>query len=528
MCERYLMLAFLSTLIILLTACHKTSTEVNKMMDALNLNLISTNDNLLTSMEPTFDIDYSVPLEKSRFLFEPIFSDSMVLQANAVIKFHGSHDTDGKIALMFNGQTYYSEVTTNQLFSFYIGYYTHGGPYEMTLYTKTSKYVFKDIMIGEVYLMSGQSNMAITMSQILNSANSAYTQKIKQDIDDIDKEKIRFITVGILGSSEPLNKFQTHQTYPWEVLSSDNALNVSATAFYFAQEILNQYDIPVGIIISAVGATYTNTWIPKVDAIGMDSTYVKNISDADTPSQYYNGMIAPLKHMIFRGVIWYQGEGQDVKYEENVTKLIHGWRREFSNPNLKFLIVGLPRFDFDLPNTQESWFQVRKQQQRLANIEGVTYSVNIDLGILSSQTNDPIHPYDKDLIGKRAAHAFMDAFYEAPGIWTSPRLIYAGYLDGKLILKFSNVGEGIYLTDKKTGFEVSSDGIRFSYAEPKLVDHETIELNARLDNVQAIRYGYSYSFQEVFGSNGQPGSLSELVCVFNSGHYPLDQFLIYT
>lgn len=526
MCKKILMLTFLFTLIISVTACRKMSVEVNEMIDALNLNSISTNDNMLTSMEPTFDIDSHVPLEKSTFRFEPIFSDSMVLQANAVIKFYGEHDIDGQIALNLNGHTYYTEVI-DQLFTFYIGHYTYGGPYEMTLYTETSKYVFKDVLIGEVYLMSGQSNMAITMSQILKSANSAYAQKINQDINDVDTDKIRFITVGILGSSEPLDKFQIYQTFPWEVLTQDNALNISATAFYFAQEILSQYDIPIGIIISAVGATYTNTWIPKKDVVGMDATYIKNISDADTPSQYYNGMIAPLKHMMFRGVIWYQGEGQDVQYEENVTKLIHGWRREFNNPNLKFLIVGLPRFDFDLPNTQERWFQVRKQQQRLANIEGVTYSVSIDLGIMSSQTNDPIHPYDKDLMGKRAAHAFMDAFYEAPGIWTSPRLIYAGYLDGKLILKFSNVGDGIYLTDKKAGFEVSSDGIRFSYVEPKLVDYETIELITSLDNVQAIRYGYSYSFQEVFGSNGQPGSLSELVCVFNGGHYPLDQFLIY-
>ena len=210
-----------------------------------------------------------------------------------------------------------------------------------------------------------------------------------------------------------------------------------------------------------------------------------------------------------------------------MTRLIEGWRRDFNDPNLNFLIIELPRFDADLAYSQDSWFSVRNQQKELSELENVTYSVSIDLGIVSSETDDPIHPFDKDAISLRAAHAFMAEFYQAPGLWTSPKLVYAGYLDGKLTLKFSNVGEGLYLTDKKAGFEVSTDGNRFTYIEPIIIDEETIELQTIEEDIMAIRYGYTYNVPEVFGSTGQPNSLSELVCVYNSEHYPLDQFMIY-
>lgn len=509
-----------------IVACQKTIDTVDEENHMLNQKTITINDHLVSSNEPNFTINHDVPIEKNTFDFEPYFSNSMVLQANAVIKFEGAYDTDGPIALTLQGKTFYTEVI-NQSFSFFIGPFAYDESLELIIYTQTSRYVFTDVSVGEVFLLSGQSNMAITLSQILRNANDIYTQKINQSIRDINHQKIRFITVGMLGYSEPLDAFQPHQTYGWDKLTQDNASSVSATAFYFAEEMVKQLDVPIGLVISAVGATNTNTWIPPQEAVGMDTTYIKNISDADTPSRYYNGMVHPLRELTFRGVIWYQGEGQHVKYEDNMKRLIQGWRREFIYSDLKFLIIELPRFDVDLGYTQESWFQVRKQQQSLANLEGVTYAVSIDLGIVSRETDDPIHPYDKDMIGLRAAHAFIGKFYELPGIWTSPRLIYAGYMEGKLIMKFTNVGDGIYLSEFKAGFEVSVDGTRFNHAEPIIIDHETIELRTTLQGVKAIRYAYQYVIPEVFGGDGTPSSLRDLVSVYNSGHYPLDQFLIY-
>ncbi|QWB95427.1 sialate O-acetylesterase [Mycoplasmatota bacterium] len=238
-------------------------------------------------------------------------------------------------------------------------------------------------------------------------------------------------------------------------------------------------------------------------------------------------MIAPLKQYSFRGVVWYQGEGQHVAYEENMTKLIDGWRRVFNHEDLKFVIVELPRIDFDLQYTESSWFKVREQQKRLADYPNVTYSVNIDLGIKTSETNDPMHPYDKKEAGKRAAHAFMKSFYQAEGVLTSPKITYIGYDNNDLILKFSNVGEGLYLNDYLAGFEVSVDGVNYQYAKPILIDQYTIRIETDERQVLSVRYGYSYSITEVFGLEGTAPTLADLVCVYNSGGYPLDQFEIY-
>lgn len=525
MIKRILIFTCSFALLMGLMGCKKDNIEVNEMLDALNKSIITDFDHLQSSRISTFKIDEAVPEQSTLFSFVPMFSNGMVLQANATFKFYGSFDVDGPIAVVLDGQTFYSEVV-NKKFEFYLGHFSYGGPHELKVYTQDSKMIFRDVMIGEVYLLSGQSNMAITLSQILKSANEAYKTIINNDINNINHTNIRFMTVGMVGSSEAMDTFSNFQTYPWDVLSVDNASGISATAFYFAKEIYEKFQIPIGVIISAVGATNTNTWIPEEEAIGMDQTYIKNISDADTPSRFFNGMVSPLKQYTFRGVIWYQGEGQHVKYYDNMKRLIDGWRRVFAQKDLNFLIIELPRIDFELGQTQESWFQVRKQQQELAKLNGVAYSVSIDFGIKTSETNDPMHPFDKDLIGKRAAHAFMEAFYQSPGTWSAPRLVYAGYIEGKLIIKLANVGDGLYLKELKAGFEISTDGNTFSYVEPQLMDAETIVLNTSKSNIKAIRYGYTYKVPEVFGGIGTPPKLSDLVCVYNRAGYPLDQFII--
>lgn len=478
-----------------------------------------------SSKENTFEIDFNVPEERDQFELDPLFSDHMVLQANRTITISGRYKTDGPIAVVFAHKTFFSEVHEG-IFTFELGEFPYGEPFELELYTKQSKYVLHDIYIGEVYVMSGQSNMAITLNQIREHANHYYQDKIVQDKDLIHSDHIRFFQVCAYGTGEGQNEFHCNERPKWSILNSSNYLDISATAFYFAQELMDLFPVPIGLVLAAVGATITSTWIPNEEAKTIDQTYIKNETDSDTPSRFYNGMIYPLRTFRFAGVIWYQGEGQHVHYKENMEKLIYGWRKDFNDPSLKFLIIELPRIDFDMGYTKDSWFEVRKQQKELSGLTNVFYSVSIDFGIKESETNDPMHPFDKDLIGKRAAHACIKYFYNKHGIWSSPELKLIRYKDDKVIIELNEVGESIILKSLKAGFEVSNDGSTFYYAEPKIVGKTTIELKSKIKGIIKVLYGYTYQVKEVFGGDGYPPKLSDLVCVYNSEGYPLDQFWI--
>lgn len=525
--EKLFLVIIFILLIFTLSACKPNEEDNNDKSEKLRmLEGVKMNEHLdKINKIANFTVNLDVPIESNKFTFSSLISNDMILQANASVKLWGKFEDDGPIAVVIDNEIFYGEVVNN-IFEIYVGPFSYGGPYEVIFITPSAKRVFKNVMFGEVFLMGGQSNMAITMKQITESASGAAKDAILKDIADSDNPNIRFVTVGLRGSNLEEEEYGYGQTFGWDRANPDTVRNISATAYYFVREMYKQYKVAIGFVNASVGATLTGTWIPIAEAEGMDQTYIKNISDADTASRYFNGMVYPTKNYTFRGVVWYQGEGQNIAYKENMIRLINGWRRVLDREELKFVIISLPRFDQDLPASQSSWFDVRKQQKELTNHPGVTYSVNIDKGIKSTYTTDAIHPYDKDELGARAAHAFMKAFYNAPGVLTSPNLIYAGLRDGKIILRFSNVGEGLYLNNPPAGFEVSADGNTYKPASASLNGKDEVIINSDVINPKFVRYGYAYVFPNLFPGNGEAPTLAELICIYNSAGYPADQFLI--
>ncbi|QWB95428.1 hypothetical protein KHQ89_05600 [Mycoplasmatota bacterium] len=274
-----IILSFLVVLIIiLLNGCEKAELEENINLERLKEMTMSNDEQKSSSTIASFTIDELVEESSSKFNFFDLITNHMVLQANATVRIFGKYETDGPIALSIDDVTYYEEVI-NGSFEFYIGPFNYGGPYTIKFYTKEFQTKIDDVLFGEVFLMSGQSNMAITMSEILKSATVDYKVSIEEDIYENDYDQIRFNTIGTLSSREEKDNFTPNQVFSWDSLSSDNAYGLSAFSFYYAKTLYEEYKVPIGIVISAVGATYTNTWIPSEEAKEMDQTYVKNVSD---------------------------------------------------------------------------------------------------------------------------------------------------------------------------------------------------------------------------------------------------------
>ncbi len=517
--------------------------EEDPMLTLLKQQEIRNNrDKVVTT--PTFSVDTSVS-ESSALVLPLQFADYMVFQANAVNCVFGTYPEDGGIAVTVKGtdyeKTFYGTVKDGA-FEVYLDTVPFGTEYTVTVYTPTGRKTLSHVAFGEVYLMSGQSNMGMTMDQCLDPYDESGVCIYQNLIDGEHSDDLRVMSVYPAVSRTAVDAVTTSQGSNWRIINKKSAGDMSAVAYFFANRIHDMYGVPVGIIQSAMGGTNTCTWIPAEEYVNADPTYANpnpdgelTNNDGNTPSTRFNAMIYPLRKTTVRGVCWYQGEGQSVKYFENTSLLISGWRRTFDRADLPFHIVELPRH---MAGDYDGWFSIRTQQKRLADeLTNVSYSVNIDRGIFPKNPSagiynpgilgdDGIHCPDKEQVGIRAADAFAQKFYKATGTLGGPVFKRATLTSEGLLVEFETGDSQVVLGDSLCGFEVSNDGTHWSYATPS--EYSNSEIMLRYDpsiTPMHVRYGYTYSCPEVFGGMGTPDKIENLVCVYNREGYPADQFL---
>lgn len=514
--------------------------EESEIMKNLKAQAILKNQEKVVT-EPTFEIDRTVPDKASAFRLPIQFNDFMLMQANAVVSIFGEYDNDGGIAVEIvddesKGErtyTFYGEVKDGA-FEIYISPMPYGNDYTVTLYTPTGKLSFEDCAFGELYLMSGQSNMGMTMSQCLDPTMPEPSELIYENyVSGYNNEYIHTMQIWPSMGDNEVDSLNGSGGRAWSFATSRTVADMSAFGFFFCKRMFELYRIPVGMVQSSMGGTSTCCWIPAQEYERADDHYA-GTGESNKPSARYNTMIHPLRKTVFRGVCWYQGEGQDVKYFENTSLLIEGWRRAFDQ-DLAFHIVELPRY---IAGNYEIWDSVREQQRRLSEeLENVSFSVNVDRGIFAKDVtkghynpgilgDDGIHCPDKEPVGERAAEAFAKKFYLAPGTLTSPELRSAEVTADGVLLAY-DVGESsLVLKNKMCGFEVSADGNTWTYATPSAVGTDKVLLKADVENIRYVRYACSYRCVEVFGGDGTPDEIENLVCLYNKEGYPADQFLI--
>jgi len=350
----------------------------------------------------------------------------------------------------------------------------------------------------------------------------------QKEINDSLNPDIRLFGVTPNKSATLVDEVVASSTGGWSEARPQVVTGFSAAAYFFARELNERYDIPVGILASCMGATGVREWTPA-SVIG-ESKNEPNASD----STWYNGMIYPIRNVVARGVLWYQGEGDNKSYDINYSVMMKGWRQTFGKENLWFTTVTLPRY-----GDYATYFDCREQQKK-ASVEDryATYSVNIDLGLLQKNValgdelnkdlnGNPtgIHPYDKKPVGERAAHATMQALYGAKGVWRGPVFKNAEVSGNKVIVTFENVGKGLAL-DGTFGFEIGEARKKYTPATVRIIAKNKVEIFA--DGVEApakVRYGYANQAENLIDS------YAECVCLYNTksddGHiaYPAEQFI---
>ena len=314
----------------------------------------------------------------------------------------------------------------------------------------------KDVVVGEVWLASGQSNMEM---QLWGKSNLYRDLDGSALIQYVRRPYIRYLqTANNKWSAKPVS---TNEAV-WTSLTPKNVGKMSAVAFYFAETLNRELDIPIGIIGAFWGGTNIDAWIPreglslhpdlsasKYEVSSDWNSFVKQgpiVSALQQPTVLYNAQIAPIVPYALRGAIWYQGcqntnSREDAEtYCDRMHALYDGWKTVFSNPGLRLYFVEIAQFD---SKHFENWLQVQFQQMRFAREEH-----NSGIVITSDVKSwKDVHPHSKYLIGRRLAMLAMKRDYGFDEIiCDSPEVKEATLMDnGDVRLDFSRKTGGWYV-----------------------------------------------------------------------------------
>ena len=360
------------------------------------------------------------------------------------------------------------------------------------------KFVAKDVIVGEVWVGSGQSNMDWTVNA---------THALKDAVSRPADAGIRMFTVGRIPSAEPVEDIKGGA---WVLADPKTVPGFSASAFYFGRELRANLKQPVGLIVSSIGGTRAEAWGPKgmyadvADAKDFDAKEAAGIKaraenlkklqariavekDAKVlaklkqdagklgpvwsngPHMNWNGMVHPWIGHSFRGVIWYQGESnasQPEAYKWVLGSMIKSWHKAWGK-EFPFIIVQLPRFQARKPElaveVDASWSRLRESMEWIAdNVPGAMQSVNIDLG-----EEKDIHPKDKLPVGERLAYVALQRVYKTRPVGEAPRVVKAERqgdafvltYDRPVVLKNDGKGFGLLGVDDKWVFaQAKADG----------------------------------------------------------------------
>ena len=441
--------------------------------------------------EATFDDSKEAVRNDRAFELPSMLRRNPVYPRDRVFSIWGNCDQDGGVSATIDGKTFYG-MAENGSFEIWLDEFPAGGPYEMVLRNETSFTAVSNILFGDIYICSGQSNMEMMM--------------LSCNYDDIvqsgSNANLRLLKTSVRASAQPLDGFEGGT---WLEAAPSIIDSFSAAGYFFGKTLQEELDVPIGLIMSAVGDTSVMPWAPKE----VEETIPKAYYAPQTNRMlavYFNGMIAPYSKLKIKGVLWYQGENQPASYDKSLSEMIRGWRMVF-NQNLPFLVVQLPRFAL---GDDESWYISREMQKKGCELAGnAYYSVNIDCGLYSTDLNTAIHPQDKKPIGERAACLALKELYGWEEVLTSPRYDSFRIRDGKLYVSFENVGSSLEIRNEGKGFEVSYDGKTFTEVSVTLEgDQLTVQLEGDL---KAFRYAYG-----AFPDN----------CIYNLEGFPCEQFSV--
>lgn len=434
----------------------------------------------------------------AKIILPSVFSDNMVLQQNSEVAIWGWADAAEtvKIVTSWNSKdTVKVKADNSAAWKTTIKTIGAGGPYSIQI-LGSSKLELKNVMLGEVWICSGQSNMEWSVNhKIINGEEEAAKAA---------NPNIRIFHVRKIGARYP----QQTCNASWTVCSPETMRATSSVGYFFARELQQKLNVPVGIIVSAWGGTPAEVWIEKGRIeTNPELNKAKNNEKYDwwpnDPGVLYNSMIAPVVPYGIAGAIWYQGEsnrGNHPVYSLLMKTLIENWRSDFKK-DFPFYQVQIAPFDYGANGKSE---RIREQQ------ELVTKTVpNTGMIVVSDLVDNikDIHPRNKLDVGKRLAnYALAETYQQNIGAYKSPAYESVKVEKGKLRVTFSNVLTGLKSTGKTPAkFMIAGEDQNFVPAVAKIEGATVVLSSKQVKTPVAARFCFDdTSMPDVFSTEGLP------------------------
>jgi sialate O-acetylesterase len=435
-----------------------------------------------------------------------IFGDNMVLQqqTEAAIWGKAALNTTVKVTTSWNKKSYTARADKDGNWKLKVSTPVAGGPYNITI-SDGKALTLKNIMIGEVWVCSGQSNMEMPMKGFRNQPITGSNEYISTS----SNEQIRLITVPRTTSLSTLEDFKGN----WKNCEPENVSEFSATAYFFGLMLNKALKVPVGLICTSWGGTRIEPWISENGLKKFDWVKLPDKTQAQTgtlspqtPTVLFNGMINPIAGFGIRGAIWYQGESnrnEPVQYQQLIPGLVENWRSVWGVGEFPFYYVQIAPFDYGPTGLNSAYL-------REAQLKASTAIPNIGMAcIMDTGEKDIIHPANKKAAGDRLAFLALVKTYGKKGYAGEGPVLKEMKVEGSFVrLTFDNAVNGLAFLGKELScFEVAGANKRFFPAKAFITNQGITIFCPSVAEPVAVRYAFrDFIIGDLFNTEGLPAS----------------------
>ncbi|MFA6135005.1 MAG: sialate O-acetylesterase [Phycisphaerae bacterium] len=476
----------------------------------------------------------SAPTQKLKL--SGVFGEGMVLQQGMSVPVWGWAQADAQVTVAIAGQSQQATADANGRWMVRLDALQAGGPFELTVSAvqagsgqPAKVLTLRDVLVGEVWLCSGQSNMQWAVEDLKNG---------KAEVAAADFPRIRLYGVPCKAFDEP----QDNCNGKWAVCSPQTIHRFSAAGYLFGRELHQTLGVPIGLINASWGGTSAEAWTSRLtleddadfaqsfenykkalaawDANAAQARYKSELAEWEVkaaaakaeekpipykpslasgpigipgPSQLYNGMIAPLMPMAIRGAIWYQGESNMDRpdlYARLLSAMIFNWRTDWDEGDFSFGIVQLPNYqEIRKKPTDTNWARLREAQfQASRSVNNAGLAVTIDVG-----EADNIHPSDKVSVAHRLALWALARTYGKDVVYSGPIFKSMDRQDGRIVLHFDHVDGGLVAKDSEElkGFAIAGADQKFVWADAKIDGDTVVVSSEKVSDPVAVRYAWA-------------------------------------
>ena len=482
-----------------------------------------------------------------------LFHDNMVLQREMELPVWGGGKKGETVTVDFAGAAKTAAVDESGKWLVKLGPFSAGGPHEMKITQGADSVTIKNVLVGEVWICAGQSNMQWDLKTLKQySAPNADDEIAKAKYPDI-----RFITIQ--GTAAVRQQTIPSGALQWRECTPETAGDLSAVAYFFGRELQQKLQVPIGLIVTAQGSSPIRSWI-SAETMNANPLFKETLDDYKTvperkklydakraiydaalakskaegtpppnslypgsfegdtfPGPYFYGRVYPLAPFAMRGVIWYQGENEAITfantprpecpnnaltYKHFFPVLIAEWRALWGS-DFPFLFVQLAPIGGQPKTPGESpWAEVRDGQRQTLKVKNTAMVVTTDI------CESELHPRKKVDVGKRLALAARALAYGEKLIYSGPIYDQAEFKDGKVTIAFTDTGSGLVAKDGPLkGFAIAGADRKFVWADAEIKGNTVVVSSPQVTEPKAVRYAWAENpIGNLFNQEGFPAS----------------------